>query len=500
MRNILRVCAALVLTLCASAPGGARITPPPVSTLSSYADPRNYGTPGQVVCGGNFTNDATHDDAPAIQRALAANSTVMLPNTGCKMVTQVHNTANGQRISCWGSGSNYSSPANIQPCDIYVPDAAASQMTNNCAFDTQAWDGVLYDHIGVYGNYEGNGTVAFCNSLGVRGAQSFAHFDHVDVFHMGNGIGAAMTTGGSFTGCDPTGPMINTVFQFDAIHIRMGNNCAGMTGNFSDAHVTDAMFANIQGPCIASSGAGNIIGSSFRQIRCEYNFDSFGSKYDGAGIYIDGKFNTFDDVIFDHTFGACMSFGVGDTSGNAAFNTIIDFGCQSSNQGAQFSAITNVCNFVFQGVPSLTAYGIATPSDPAALYSLCFVGSISFWFKWDQPTDYVGAGWTTAFYNGTLPVQSDFQVSGVIRSTTDGVASTTTQQALQANLNSSGIPVSFGSGQAVAVGCNSGTQGWEFTVTNASSPVLGSPVAYAATGGVWAKIDCNGSVWNVSAK
>jgi hypothetical protein len=505
MRNILRVCSALVLVL-VSAPCGARITLPPTSTLSSYADPRNYGTPGQVVCGGNFTNDATNDDAPAVQRALNAYPVVLLPS-GCKFVTQVQFTAPGQRLGSWGSGSNYSAPVAIQPYEIYIPDAAASNATSNCIIDTKGFDGVMIDHLGFFGHSPANGTVAVCNSVGIAGgaAQAFLTLDSVDFIQMGNGIGTAMSTGNgppTYSGCDPTGSLGNPVFQFRAHHLTFEYGCSGISANYSDVHAEDIFCGNIQGPCIASPHPGNGIGSTFINGRCEYNFDNYGSKYDGACIYVDGGFNTFQDWIFDHPFGQCMSLGVGDTGNNASYTTLINVSCNSANQGAQYSAITNVCNFVVQAVANLQAYGVDMVSDPASLYGLCFVGAPSAFIKWDQPSYNVGAGWTNTFLHGTTPNGPfDFQVAGAYRATSDIIASTTLGQATPTTLNSSGVPLQSSyptSGGAVT--CNSGTQGYEFTVTNASSPTIGSPVAYAATGGVWAKIDCNGSVWNVSAK
>src|ERR1700735_4598542 len=58
------------------------------SVSGSYADPRDFASPGQTVCGNSNTNDGTNDDAPAVNRAWAFFPFVKLP-WGCKFVTSI---------------------------------------------------------------------------------------------------------------------------------------------------------------------------------------------------------------------------------------------------------------------------------------------------------------------------------------------------------------------------------------------------------------------------
>jgi hypothetical protein len=178
---------------------------------SLFADPRNFGSayspvrPFSQICSGLFNvNDGTHDDAPAINAALATGLPVVIPYPGCKIVTTVQPQLNGWRIFGFGGGGQYNYGGGIgigTLPQIFVPNAAVSTLTNNAVIDVNGRDGGMLDHLTMIDNYAGNGTVAVANSQGICCGlpQAFTDVSYVSFVNFSNGIGDSMTGGGSFT-------------------------------------------------------------------------------------------------------------------------------------------------------------------------------------------------------------------------------------------------------------------------------------------------------------
>lgn len=392
----------------------------------AYANPRDYGA---TCATGTFNvNDATHDDGPGIRAAAATGLPVLIPWPGCKAVTQIPAPGAGATFFSFGGAGPYDSlgSANTLPY-IFVPDAASSNATNNCIFDTKGYDGVTFKYLNIIGNSQFNGTVAYCNSVGIADSrpQAFAHFDHVSVSRMGNAVGGAMDSN-----CAPTGTLANPVFQFTFVQFNIGHTCFGMYGNFSDVHGFSFYGANIWHSCLVTPGASGvsveIIGG-----RCEYtgHFGAEAVLFDGAGVYFAGLgMNHLTNWTFDHTFGSCITLDGADAS-RAPQTSLVQIQCKDAVTGGAVSeggVITNPCNWVIANQVGYAAAEAVQAESFTTLvkYNLCFRGTKSYEVTWHQMggDSGGGGGWRTANVNGTRPDYFELALPANERTTSDALS------------------------------------------------------------------------------
>ena len=221
-------------------------------------------------------------------------------------------------------------------------------------------------------NYNDEGTVAVCDSVGIQSGLSaaFLNIDGVTISNFGDGIGGAMTVGGS---CTPTGTLQNNVFQIRGQNLNVSNSCAGMYGNFSDLHLSDLYFSSNQGPCL-STIPGYGAAYDVTDMRCEYSGgDQYSLKEDGTGIYLDGgSYYHLSNVGCDHTFGACLTLGDGTGTGS---DVSLD-NITSVDADAGGSAVTNRCQYVINGASDVSATNIQSITDSSVNtpYALCTLG------------------------------------------------------------------------------------------------------------------------------
>jgi hypothetical protein len=457
-----------------------------------YADPRDYGA--KCSWSTYSTNDDTNDDAPGFNEAMQLTFLpVIVPLPGCKLVTQVQMHQNGNRIFSFGSGSQYfnNDGANTPPYPhLFIPDAAVTDATNSCAIDTMGFDGVQIDHISILGTNSFNGTVAICNSVGLANSAPAAFLGLYDVYVTGvaNAVGTAMTAavpgvGDALgSGCDATGPLGSPVFQIRASHVTFDNTCTGFNGNFSDLHLDDAFFANQKGPCF-SAPAGTAI--EMVNVRCEYNYNFYGVKFNGAGFYFDnsGVGVRLANITTDHTYGPAFLFGDG-SSFNGALAELVNIKITDAAVGG----IAPTCDVEFNATYGISGLNVQmTGFNTLPSYALCFDTGNESYITWHETFNDGPAqtqGWNTAFTNfvtGT-PGTLDIVVPGIQREITDATPSIAVHECLAAPSNT--LPTA------------SASQGQCYTVSNASAPAIGSTVVQ--TGSAWAEVKSNGTVWKVS--
>lgn len=158
-----------------------------------YADPRWFG----ASCSASF-NQSGPDDGPYIQAAIDTGYDVLIPRPGCRIATRVVMKNDRQAVFGMGVGGGYNHNYMGYGAYIFVPNDIAlnRESTLNCVFDSNGYDNVTLRNISVRGNYGLAGTVAVCNSVGVRSgrAAAFWNLEHVMFGNIGNGIGASITS------------------------------------------------------------------------------------------------------------------------------------------------------------------------------------------------------------------------------------------------------------------------------------------------------------------
>jgi hypothetical protein len=386
------------------------------SNAGLFVDPRDaaYG----ASCSSTFNvNNSSNDDAPGVQLALNTGLPVVIPFPGCKFVTQVHavqvGSSTGSTLFSFGGAGPYDAliglggeQALTSPY-IFVPDAATGA-TNKCIFDTVGLEGVTWRYITVIGNSMFNGISAFCNSVGIANGrpQAFATLDHVSITDMA-GIGGATDST-----CQPTGTLDVPVFQLSITSLKMGHDCFGIYGNYSDVFATDLIMGNIWNSCLASPTGGGI-SLSASNWRCEFtgHFDSNPIYRDGVAIYVSqpGRMQ-LSNITFDHVMGQCIAAD-GNNTGGAGWTTFNNVFCRnavSAGWVTEGGKITNPCNYLLEnqaGYIAATNMSAESFSNQVP-YNLCFAGTQAFKITWTQTSGdgpNTGGGWRIAMLNGTLP-------------------------------------------------------------------------------------------------
>jgi hypothetical protein len=300
-----------------------------------FADPRDYGATCGTGAGASTwnQNNATNDDAPGINFALATGLPVVIPFPGCKLVTQVAAPGHGATLFEFAgfgpddalTGSN---PALTQPY-LYVPDAAKTNATNNCVFDTMGYEGVTWKNIIMIGQNEFNGTSAFCNSVGIANGrpQAFAHIFGSSISNMA-GIGVATDSN-----CLPTGTLDAPVFQMTIIGLYEGHTCFGINANYSDTIISNWTVDNVYHACFTSPSGGGARTTISDSI-CEFNghYDGGPLYNDGAAFYLNGAFTHLSNIKFDHIFGQCIVWDGHDAVDLASgWSGAVNIHCNNSN-------------------------------------------------------------------------------------------------------------------------------------------------------------------------
>lgn len=369
------------------------------ANILGFADPRNFGG----YCDSNFNaNNSTHADDTGLQAALNSGYPVLIPNPGCKIASGITGGADGQTIFSYGSGNYYNASYLASPY-IFVTDAVAGT-SKNCAIDTAGYDGFTLSHITMKANYNAEGTVALCDSVGIRSprAAAFLNIDQVSIENFGAGIGSAMTVvSGGVNACTPTGSLGNNVFQIRGHGLIIQNTCNAMYGNFSDVHLDDVFVSDSQGVCMATSPGGGG-GISLSNFRCEYNFpetlNSNAYYLDGTGIYLSG-FGVIQlvNVSCDHVNGSCVTIPSGAHHVVMTNVTSVDSGGNWYGQGS----ITNQCAYTILGATDLSATNMQALKNAVTVpYTLCIPSGTN---------DYITWGGT----DGTVMSQTAYQNIGV---------------------------------------------------------------------------------------
>lgn len=163
------------------------------ATVLRAANPRWWG----AKC-----DYSANDDSIGIQSALNTGLDVG-PVDGCYLTKKVNFTADGQTVFGSKNGGRYNTNF-VGNQYLFVPnDIWYNRATSlNCGFDTNGYDNVGIKHLAIKGNYALVGTVAACNSVGIRSgrAAAFLNLDDVSFLNIGNGVGAAMNSALEFNG------------------------------------------------------------------------------------------------------------------------------------------------------------------------------------------------------------------------------------------------------------------------------------------------------------
>lgn len=419
-----------------------------------YADPRQFG----ASCGSFFNvNNNTQDDAPGIMAAMATGVPVMIPYPGCKIASYVKASGNGQTLFSFAEGNTYNSNFPGSPYIFVTNDVATNSSSNNCAFDWNGYDGITLRNITFRGNYNLEGTVAICNSVGIRAGlgAAFLNIDNVSINNMGGGIGAAMQSVSSYpsTNCQPVGSLMNPVLQIRGHGLNIIGSCNAMYGNFSDVHLNDVFIANSQGACLAiPSGGGAAL--DVDNFRCEYNFpspNSAGFFLDGAGIVLNTAAGGqhFANVVCDHIAGSCIQLASGSKHIQLANITSVDSG---GNWQSSSSPITNQCAYTMLGATDVSAVGMeAYKNNVNVPYTLCMPSGSNDYITWEGVSGASGGtgGYSTAYLNiPSPPAHFVLRVPGLYDQTNGAPSSR--------NLNTAALPAAQ-TGSVVQLGNANGT-------------------------------------------
>lgn len=406
------------------------------ATVLGYADPRAFG----ASCAGN----TSIDDSAGIQAAINTNKPVLIPGV-CTIVNKLNFSNDGQTIFSFGSGGRYNSNYPGSSPYLFVNNGLWDNRATslNCAIDTNGYDNVTVKNLAIRANFGLVGSVAMCNSTGIRSPRSaaFLNIQDVSCLNIGNCVGAAMvsyfddnpsnpgTPYGGNTPCTPISTQLagygagvvgihNNVFQVRAKGLDMIGSCMGMYGNFSDFHMTDFYGAALMHNVVASlAGFGSAW--EFNNGRVEYS--GYGSNAtpkvyfnDGAGLYFDSVFGIgVTNLTCDHQYGTCMT--AGPNSRNINWNNIVSIDSGYTNA----AGITDKSHFAILGTRGLSATNIVTRRNAVATPYVLTVRGTNTYVRWQGTGGTSGAGagpggWANSYFNFvTTPTQFTYDVLGV---------------------------------------------------------------------------------------